>query len=93
MPESDTGEPVTATFAVMVTEPVFAPVLVGENVTVIVQVVPAARVAPQVPPVRVNWFGVVGILVVATATVMPVASAFPVLCSVKVCAALVVPTV
>src|SRR6266404_4964610 len=50
VPLSDTGEPLTLTLAVMVTVPVFAPVLVGVNVTLIVQVPPAANVAPQVPP-------------------------------------------
>src|SRR6267154_224641 len=40
VPLSATGEPVTLTLAVMVAVPVFAPVVVGENVTLIVQVPP-----------------------------------------------------
>jgi hypothetical protein len=54
VPLSPTGEPATVTFAVIVTVPVFEPVVVGENVTVIVQEAPAAKVAPQVPPGRAN---------------------------------------
>jgi len=54
VPLRATGEPLTVTLAVMVTVPVFEPTLVGENVTVIVQEAPAAKVAPQVPPARAN---------------------------------------
>lgn len=54
VPDNATGEPLTATLAVMVTVPVFAPVDVGENVMVIVQVAPAFKVAMQVPPDRAN---------------------------------------
>ena len=39
----------------------FAPVVVGANTMLIVQLAPAARVVPQVPPARANWFGVVGV--------------------------------
>jgi hypothetical protein len=48
-----------------------------------VQVDPAARVVPQVPPDLVNGE--------VTATPMPVAPAPPVLCSVRFCTALVLP--
>src|SRR5215469_7918618 len=92
VPVSDTGDPVTPALAVIVTVPVFPPVLVGEKVTVIVQVEFAANVAPHVPPACANWFGVVGLLVVATTTLMPVAAPVPVLCSVRVRVPLVVPT-
>ena len=34
----------------IVSEPVTAPTAVGENTTLMVQVVPAAKVVPQVPP-------------------------------------------
>jgi len=54
VPLRATGEPLTVTLAVMVTVPVFAPAVVGENVTVIVQLAPAAKVVPQVPPARAN---------------------------------------
>src|SRR5258708_25671566 len=54
VPLSPTGEPATATLAVMVTVPVFAPVVVGENAMVIVQVAPAFKAAKQVPPERAN---------------------------------------
>jgi len=54
VPLSATGEPATVTLDVMVTAPVFEPVVVGENLTVIVQEAFAAKVAPQVPPARAN---------------------------------------
>src|SRR5712671_5220422 len=55
VPERPTGEPVTGTLAVMVTDPVAAPSTVGEKDTVIVHVAAAGgRVAPQVPPARAN---------------------------------------
>ena len=50
VPVSATGEPCTATLAVMASEPGAAPVAVGENCTLIVQVAPAAKVPPQPPP-------------------------------------------
>src|SRR5271169_4143449 len=84
VPLSATGEPVISTLAVTVTVPVAAPVTVGENTTVMVQVpVVVVRVAPQVPPALENG--------AVTTTVMPVRLAVPVLCRVRVCAALVVP--
>src|SRR6516165_6545499 len=93
VPESATGEPLTGTLAVMVTVPAFAPVEVGENVTVIVQDAPAASTAPQVPPARANTAGGGAGEVVATATAMLLASAVPVLCRVSVSAWLVEPVV
>src|ERR1700726_4075410 len=94
VPVSATGEPLTATLAAMVAVPVFAPVEVGENTMLIVQLTPAASVAVQVPPAppvgRENC--VPGPPVsVATTTLIPVAPAVPVLDSVRVCAALVPP--
>jgi hypothetical protein len=85
VPLSETGEPVTVTFPAMVAVPVTVPGgAVAVNVTVMVQVAPAARVVPQVPPALENGD--------VTATVMPVRLAPPVLESVSVCAALVVPS-
>jgi hypothetical protein len=85
VPVRVTGEPVTATFAVMVAVPVAAPVAVGENTTAMVQVAAGASVAVQVPPDWENG--------AVTTTAIPVRLAPPVLCSVRVCAALVVPVV
>src|SRR5579864_6776174 len=50
VPDSETGDPATPTLAVMFTAPVVAPVPVGSNTMLIVQVAPAARVVPHVPP-------------------------------------------
>jgi hypothetical protein len=50
VPLSATGEPVTALLAVIVTDPVAGPEIVGANCTTIVQEAPAANVARQVPP-------------------------------------------
>ena len=51
VPLSATGEPVTGTLPVMVTVPFARPGgAVGENVTRMVQLAFAAKVAPQVPP-------------------------------------------
>ena len=83
VPVSVTGEPVTATLPVIVTVPFAAPVAVGENTTLIVQLPPAPSVAVQLPPERVNG--------AVTATVTPVRAAVPVLCSVSVRVELVVP--
>ena len=52
VPERETGEPVTATLAVMVTVPVEATAVVGEKTTPMVQVEFAASVAAQVPPAQ-----------------------------------------
>ena len=85
VPFSVTGEPVTATLAAMVAVPGFAPGgATGEKTTGIVQVAPALRVAPQVPPDR--EYGPVNV------TAMPVNVAVPVLFRVSVCEALVVPS-
>src|SRR6202051_5124705 len=88
VPDSDTGEPVTRALPGIVAVPVAAPVVVGENTMLMVQVLAAASVAVQVPPAtpagRENG--------AVTATVTPVRLAVPVLCSVSVCAVLVVPT-
>ena len=54
VPVNATGEPVTGTLAVIAAVPVDAPVAVGENTTLIVQVAPAAKVVPQVPGVVVD---------------------------------------
>src|ERR1035441_2026392 len=53
VPLSDTGEPATATLAVIGSVAGTEPAAVGLKTTVMVQVVPAAKVAPQVPPNRV----------------------------------------
>src|SRR5207248_11801320 len=50
VPLSETGEPATGTLPVMVTEPAAGPAVVGVNTTLMVQVLAAASVAPQVPP-------------------------------------------
>ena len=83
-----TGEPVTATFAVMVSVAFTVPIAVGVNLTLIVQV-PAAggKVAPQVPPAVPPGREKRG---EEKASVIPVRFAVPVLCSVRVCDALVV---
>jgi hypothetical protein len=83
VPVRVTGEPVTATFPVIVAVPDAAPVAVGENTTVMVQVAAGVSVALQVPPDCENG--------AVTTTVIAVRLAPPVLCSVRVCAALVVP--
>jgi hypothetical protein len=75
VPERRTGEPVTPTLALMVTEPVAAPTAVGENTTVMVQV-PGASVPVQVPPALANG--------AVTATVIPVKLA-AVIVEVRVC--------
>ena len=89
VPVRPTGEPVTPTLAVMVAVPVEAPTAVGEKTTLMVQVAPPpASVAAQVPPAAPAGLenGAV------TTTVIPVKVAVPVLCRVRVCAVLVVPT-
>jgi hypothetical protein len=50
VPVSVTGEPVIATLEVMVRVELTNPVAVGENTTLMVQLAPAASVAPHVPP-------------------------------------------
>src|SRR5271169_2111423 len=85
VPLSATGEPVTATLAKMVSVPDAAPVAVGVNTTLMVQVAPVARVVVQVPPDREKT-------VDEKARVIPVPAAVPVLCSVRVRAALAKPT-
>src|ERR1700722_16104507 len=86
VPLSVTGEPVTVALPpVMVAVPDAGPAVVGANTMLIVQVEPAARVAVQVLPVPCANGAV-------TATAAPVKSAPPVLCSVRVSAALVDPS-
>ena len=53
VPLSTTGEPVTVTLAVMGNVAFTKPSAFGENTTLMVQVPPAAKVVPQVPPDRV----------------------------------------
>jgi hypothetical protein len=84
VPLSETGEPVTFTLAKMVTFPLTAPIAVGVKTTVMVQVEPVFKVVPQVPPDCEKT-------VDEKTGVMPVPGAVPVLCNVRVCAALVVP--
>src|SRR5580704_2192009 len=86
VPDKDTGEPVTGTLAAMASVPGAEPVAVGWNVTLIVQLVAAARVAVQVPPAVALAYGPVKV------RPMPVAPVPPVLLSVRVRAALVDPT-
>ena len=86
VPDKDTGEPVTGTLAAMANVPGADPVAVGWNVTLIVQLVAAARVVVQVPPAAALAYGPVKV------RAMPVAPAVPVFLSVRVCAALVEPT-
>ena len=53
VPLRPTGEPETATLAVMVSVPDTGPAAVGENTTLMVHEAPAANesgMAPQVPP-------------------------------------------
>jgi hypothetical protein len=87
VPVSATGEPVTAAAAVIVTDPVDEVCVVGEKTMLMVQVLVAASVAVQVPPAatagRENG--------AVTTIVTPVRLAPPVLLSVRVFAALVVP--
>jgi hypothetical protein len=49
VPVSVTGEPIIATFEVIVRVEDTNPIAVGEKATVMVQLAPAARVAPHVP--------------------------------------------
>src|SRR5580700_8087412 len=73
----------------MATVPLAAPAVVGANVTVIVQVVPAASVPPlvvQVPPDMANCGPPVG-----TVKVPPARAMFPVFDTINVFAGLVVP--
>ena len=84
VPFNATGEPVTVALVdVMVTVPVGEPLAVGENLIAIEQLVPTARVAPQVPPLRLKG--------AVTATAMPVKPTGPVLVRVSVWFALFVP--
>src|SRR5271165_1195507 len=81
VPLSATGEPVTGTLAKIVNVPVTAPSAVGVNTTLMVQVAPAAKVAVQV------------LLAASEKTAdektasIPLAAPVPVLCSVRVRAA------
>jgi hypothetical protein len=87
VPLSETGEPVTVTLAATLSAPVNGPATVGEKTTLMVQVVAAANVAPQVPPAvpagRENG--------AAVAIVIPVRLAVPTLCNTSCCDGLVVP--
>src|ERR1700730_772563 len=67
----------------IVKEPVRVPAAVGVNVTLKVQLAPAARLVPQLFVCAKSPL---------TAIELIDADAFPVLCTVTVCAALVVPT-
>src|ERR1700687_2419774 len=87
VPLSATGEPMTGTLAVMASVPVAAPAAVGRNTTLMVQVVPAARVVPQVPPAAPAGRAKGPV----NAKVMPVAVVPPVFLSVRVCAERLVP--
>jgi hypothetical protein len=71
----------------MVSVPVTAPVVAGVNTTLMVQVAPTFKVVPQVPPAvaRANTDG-------EKVSAILLAPAVPVLCRVRVLAALVVPT-
>ena len=94
VPLRPTGEPLTATpVAAMVAVPAGAgPIAVGENTTLIEQLVPAARVVRQLGapagkvPVLVREKGAVIV------TVIPVRVEPPVLCRVSICPTLVVLT-
>src|ERR1700674_2797001 len=86
VPERATGEPATGTFAVIVTVPAAGPKAVGENTTLIVQVLPATKLTPQVPPAAALANGAVTVMLI------PVSVALPVLCSTSCRDALVVPT-
>jgi len=50
VPESPTGEPVTGTLALMVTVAFIAPVVLGWNTTLMVQLAPGNRGLVQLPP-------------------------------------------
>src|ERR1700687_2117717 len=86
VPERATGEPATMALAVMDSDPTYDCAAVGVNATMIVQVPPAAKLVPQLPPDREKPAG-------KAPTVMPVRGPIPVLCSVRVRVGLgVVPT-
>jgi len=55
LPDSPTGEPVTGTLAVMVSEPAAWPGDVGRNTTLIVQFMPASRLPPHEPGAPAGW--------------------------------------
>lgn len=76
VPLRETGEPLTATLAVMVTLPATGPGAAGENTMLIVQLPPAVNVVPQEPPERANG--------AVTETEIPVAVAPPLLYRVSV---------
>jgi hypothetical protein len=88
VPLSATGEPATATLARMVSVSLYDCAAVGANVTLMVQVPPAAKVVPQLPPPAVGRANTDD----EKLRRMPVAPAVPVLCRVRVLVALVVPT-
>src|ERR1700688_3080424 len=81
VPLSATGEPVTFTLAKMVSVPFTAPVAVGVNTTLMVQVVPGFKVVVQVPPAREKTGD-------ENSSEISNPCAVPVLCSVRVRAAL-----
>jgi hypothetical protein len=85
VPLSETGDPGMATLEVIETVPAYDVTAVGVNTMLIVQVVPAAAVAPQVPPDLEN-----GPVMVR---VIPLRPRVPVLCRVRDCAALVAPAI
>jgi hypothetical protein len=88
VPLRPTGEPFTATFAVIVRVWFTVPAAVGEKTTLMVQFEPAARVVPQVPPADPAGRAKVGD---EKARAMPVAPALPEFWSVSVRDELVVP--
>jgi hypothetical protein len=73
-----------AALLVTVTDPVRVPLAVGLNVTLIVQLAPAARLDPHVFVCAKSPLATIELIA---------AAAFPVFCTVTVCAALVAPTV
>ena len=89
VPFSATGDPTTSVLEVTTTWPADGLVFPGVNTMLMVHVASGAAsvpsAVPQVPPDRENPVPV-------TATVIPVRGVIPVLCSVSVCAALVLPT-
>jgi hypothetical protein len=88
VPDRATGEPVTGTLAASVNVALTAPVAVGANTTLIVQLEADAKVTPQVPPAAPAGREYRGDEKVKP---MPVSVEPPVFCSVTVFAALVEP--
>jgi hypothetical protein len=87
VPVRVTGEPATVTLPVIVAVPVEVASAVGENTTLIMQMLAGAKVVPQFPPAA-NGGREKGAVIT---TVIPVSVPAPVLCRMRVRATLVEP--